>query len=90
MGGLALSKEGEADDGCPGGLCSPEANDAHVQAGTFADASTGLLVAGGVLAAGGALMMILSPQVTGSGDEGPDAAPAPVSALANPLMLSDG
>lgn len=62
MGGLALSKNGEGDDACPGGLCTPEGNDAHLQATTFGNASTGLFVAGGVLAAGGVLMILLAPQ----------------------------
>ncbi len=75
LGGLAISKDGEGDDACAGGLCTPEANDAHLQAGTFADASTGLLVAGGVLAAGGVLMVIFAPH------DDTEATPPPANAV---------
>lgn len=72
LGGLALAKNGEAEDECPQGFCTAAGNDLHVQAGTFADAATGLFVGGGVLAAGGILMIILAP----SDDEAPAAKPS--------------
>lgn len=61
LGGLAMSKAGEANDACPNGLCSAEGNALASDAGLFADTATGLFIGGGVLAAGGALLLILAP-----------------------------
>ncbi len=61
LGGLAMSKTSEAQDACPSGRCSQDGNTFATEAGTFADASTGLFIGGGVLAAGGVLMIALHP-----------------------------
>jgi len=61
LGGLAMGKTSEAQDACPNGRCSQEGNDLATEAGTFADAATGLFVAGGVLAAAGIVMIALHP-----------------------------
>jgi len=66
LGGLAIGKNSDAEAACPNGYCTKDGNDLRVSAGTFADAATGLFVAGGVLAAGGLLMVILSPTVQGT------------------------
>ncbi len=61
LGGLAMGKSSEATDACPDGRCSAEGNTLAKDAGTFADAATGLFIGGGVLAAGGILMIALAP-----------------------------
>ncbi|NUP12594.1 MAG: hypothetical protein HOW73_41650 [Polyangiaceae bacterium] len=62
LGGLALSKSSEAEDECPRGFCSATGNELVAESGTFADVATGLFIGGGVLAAGGILMVILAPK----------------------------
>jgi hypothetical protein len=61
LGGLAMSKANEANDACPNGLCSAEGNTLANDAVLFADTATGLFIGGGLLAAGGALLLILAP-----------------------------
>jgi hypothetical protein len=76
LGGLAMTKNDDAEAECPNGFCTAAGNDLHVEAGTFADAATGLFVAGGVLAAGGILMIILAPT-----DDAPAEKPADEAGL---------
>ena len=61
LGGLAMGKSSDAQDACPSGRCSEEGNALASEAGTFADAATGLFIGGGGLAAGGILMIALAP-----------------------------
>jgi len=82
LGGLAMGKTSEAQDACPNGRCSQEGNDLATEAGTFADAATGLFVAGGVLAAAGIVMIALHPW----GEE----TPASVEAGSVRIRLSPG
>ena len=72
MGGLAMGKQSDAEDGCPNGRCSAEGNEARSSAGTFADVSTAMFIAGGVLAAAGVVIIIVAPK--GGGEETPTAA----------------
>jgi hypothetical protein len=62
LGGLAISKvssaKGECNPNCSANI-NPAATQDMQTAGTFADASTGLLVAGGVLAAAGVVMVLV-------------------------------
>jgi hypothetical protein len=76
LGGLAMSKNDDSDAECPQGFCSAEGNDLRVEAATFADAATGLFIGGGVLAAGGILMIILAPK-----DDEPAEKPADETAV---------
>jgi serine/threonine-protein kinase len=65
MAGLAAGKNSTAKTLCPAVDCAdPDGVDASHQAGTFADAATGLLVAGGVLAAGGLVLILTAPKKT--------------------------
>lgn len=75
FGGLAMSKNSDAEAACPAGRCSAEGNDLRSGAGTFADVSTAMFVVGGALAAGGVLMIVLSPTVQGTDDEKPSDTP---------------
>jgi hypothetical protein len=64
LGGLAIAKVSSAKGECvPANDCSANTNPAATgdmqTAGTFADASTGLLLGGGVLAAAGLVMVLL-------------------------------
>ncbi len=62
LGGLAIGKWNDAQTQCAGG-CLP-GSDAYASkstAVTFADASTGLFIAGGVLAAAGLVLFIVAP-----------------------------
>lgn len=77
LGGLAISNNNTAEEECPGGFCSAEGNDARRTAGTFADASTGLLVSGAVLAGVGVVFLALAPWDSGS----ETSAPAPTTAV---------
>ncbi|HTJ80119.1 MAG TPA: hypothetical protein VL400_00310 [Polyangiaceae bacterium] len=88
LGGLAMSKNSDAEAACPGGFCSQEGNDLRVSAGTFADAATGLFVAGGVLTAGGVLMVILSPTVQGTDEPEKDKAAIELHVAPNGLSLT--
>jgi hypothetical protein len=74
MGGLAMGKQSNAEEMCPNGRCSAEGNDARTSAGTFADVSTAMFIAGGVLAAAGVVIIIVAPK--GSSDEQPAATAA--------------
>lgn len=58
-GGLALKKDGELDDDCPEGVCYSGSYDLLDRRDRLATASTALFVAGGVVAAAGAVMLIL-------------------------------
>lgn len=60
MGGLAIGKQNAAEDKCPGGRCSAEGNEARTSAGTFADVSTAMFIAGGVLTAAGIVVIIVA------------------------------
>lgn len=71
MGGLAMGQQSDAEEGCPNGRCSAEGNDARTSAGTFADVSTAMFIAGGVLAAAGVVIIIVAPK--GDRDEKPAA-----------------
>jgi hypothetical protein len=64
LGGLAIAKVSSSKGECvPANNCNANTNPAATQdmqtAGTFADASTGLLVGGGVLAAAGVVMVLV-------------------------------
>lgn len=61
LGGVAMGRQSDAEELCPRGFCSAEGNDARREAGTFADASSGLLIGGGVLAGAGVIMLALAP-----------------------------
>ncbi len=67
MGGLAMGKQSDAEEQCPNGRCSAEGNDSRTGAGTFADVSTAMFIAGGVLAAAGVVIIIVAPK--GGGEE---------------------
>ena len=64
LGGLAISKSSSAKGECngPGGSCTGNTNVSATHdmqtAGTFADASTGLFIAGGALAATGVVLFL--------------------------------
>lgn len=71
MGGLALGKHGDLTDACDeASVCPASEQDNLDDFRTFGNASTGLLVAGGVLAAAGVTLLVV-----GLGDDGPDDAP---------------
>ncbi|MFT3767467.1 MAG: hypothetical protein QM820_18595 [Minicystis sp.] len=71
MGGLAISRNGTAKNLCPEVECSDaEGVSASQQAGTFADASTGLMIAGGVMAVTGLVLILTAPSA-----KAPDRAP---------------
>jgi hypothetical protein len=64
LGGLAIAKVSSSKGECvPANNCNANTNPAATQdmqtAGTFADASTGLLIGGGVLAAAGVVMVLV-------------------------------
>lgn len=62
FGGLAASKNSEAKTLCPNVKCGNQAGvDASHTAGQLADAASGLLIAGGVLAAGGLIVFLTAP-----------------------------
>jgi hypothetical protein len=61
MGGLALGKRNALDDACPDPAACPRENESLEDDGrTFGHASTGAFVAGGALAAGGLIWLLLS------------------------------
>ncbi len=63
LGGLAIGKASTVHHDCPSSPCSDQAAVSENQtAGTFADASTGLFVAGGALAAGGLAILLFAPR----------------------------
>jgi len=71
LGGLAFSKWSSAKGECNGGGSNPCAHNTNSAAtndqqtaGTFADASTGLLIAGGALAATGVVLVLLGRKAT--------------------------
>jgi hypothetical protein len=71
FGGLAFSKWSSAKGECNGGGSNPCAHNTNSAAtndqqtaGTFADASTGLLIAGGALAATGVVLVLLGRKAT--------------------------
>lgn len=87
LGGLALGRDGDVTELCPDGVCPSGVDrvaveDAQSEAQTFAHASTGLLIAGGALAAVGVVLVIVRP-----GGEDVPAAPS-VSVGAGFLGLS--
>jgi hypothetical protein len=62
LGGLALSDASTVHGQCPSGVCkSMGAVSEDATAGSLADASTGLLVAGGVLATAGLVAVLVAP-----------------------------
>ncbi len=62
LGGLALAKANDVHSMCPANRCPSQAGVSEQStAGTLADASTATFIAGGVLAAAGVLMVLLSP-----------------------------
>ncbi|MBK8942995.1 MAG: hypothetical protein IPM79_36705 [Polyangiaceae bacterium] len=66
LGGLALDKDGYVTEQCPNGICPVgtdrgDIEDAQEQSQTFANASTGLLIAGGALAAVGVVLIVVRP-----------------------------
>jgi hypothetical protein len=63
LGGLAIGATSDAKKGCAGNVCAdtPERRDQIDKARTLGNASTGLLVAGGVIAAGGVVLLVLKP-----------------------------
>ncbi len=65
--GVAASDNRTAKTDCPKAPCSNKAGvDLAGTAGTFADGATGLVVAGGVLAAGGVALFLTAPRPTGN------------------------
>jgi hypothetical protein len=74
MGGLAIGKQNDAEEKCPANRCSAEGNDARTGAGTFADVSTAMFIAGGVLAAAGIVVIIVAPK--GDNTKGDSTAPS--------------
>ncbi|APR81750.1 Hypothetical protein A7982_07099 [Minicystis rosea] len=74
FGGLAIGKNSKAKELCPEVQCSDATGvDASVTAGKFADASTGLMVAGGVMAVGGLVLLLTAPSAKPA-DRAPDKA----------------
>ncbi|MEQ9321407.1 MAG: tetratricopeptide repeat protein [Polyangiaceae bacterium] len=65
-GGLAIAKKGDLDDNCPGGECPPEFHGDVDSFQTTRVVSTVGLIAGGVLAAGGVVLVLTAP----GGDDG--------------------
>ena len=65
LGAVAMGTNSDAEAACPGGRCTREGNDLLGQAGSMADVSTVMFIAGGALAAGGLVMVLVAP----SGDE---------------------
>ena len=73
LGGLALKMDGDIQDTCPELKCPAGTDRAAIEDDrstmlTMADASTGLLIAGGVVAATGLVLVIVRP---GGGDAAP-------------------
>lgn len=60
-GGLAVGKHGELDDGCPGGTCPPALQGTLDDFHTLGTVSTVGIVAGGVLAATGLVVVLTAP-----------------------------
>lgn len=62
FGGLAMSANSSANEKCPDTKCSDQDGvDAAARAGTFADVSTGLFIAGGAVAATGLIVFLTAP-----------------------------
>jgi hypothetical protein len=62
LGGIALSDASTVHSQCPSGVCkSMGAVSEDATAGSLADASTGLLIAGGVLATAGLVAVLVAP-----------------------------
>jgi serine/threonine-protein kinase len=62
LGGAAIASNNSAKSACPTVQCGDQNGvDASHRAGTFADASTGLFVAGGVLAVTGLVVILTAP-----------------------------
>jgi hypothetical protein len=61
MGGLAMGKHGELSDNCPGGACASDQQDTLDSFRTFGLVSTIGFIAGGVLAAGGVVILLVAP-----------------------------
>lgn len=73
MGGLALGKHGDLTDACDeASICPASEQGTLDDFRTFGNASTGLIVAGGVLAAVGVTLLVVG--LGDEGDEGPDSA----------------
>ena len=64
-GGIAISKKSALDDNCPGGECAPEFHGDVDSFETTRLVSTIGLVAGGVLAAGGLVLVLAAPSDDG-------------------------
>ena len=63
FGGLAIGATSDAKKGCTGNVCAdtPARRDQISKARTLGNVSTGMLIAGGVVAAGGVVMIVLKP-----------------------------
>ena len=73
LGGLAMSKYNASKTQCvpsQPNVCTPSGIDQRKTAGTFADASTGLLVAGGVLVAAGVIVFATGPSAASPKTQG--------------------
>jgi len=66
-GGLAIAKKNDLDDNCPGGACQPEFHDDVDSFQTMRLASSIGLIAGGVLAAGGLVLVLTAPTESDAG-----------------------
>lgn len=61
LGAVAMGTNSDAEAACPAGRCTREGNDLLGQAGSMADVSTVMFIAGGALAAGGLVMVLVAP-----------------------------
>lgn len=73
FGAMALGKDSDVTTACPAGACGPgvdvtAATDDQSSAGTLADVSTVMFIAGGVLATAGVVLLVVRP----GGDDGPE------------------
>lgn len=85
FGGLAISANGDAKTKCPQTQCSDaDGVAASTRAGTFADASTGLFVAGGAAAAAGLIVFLTAPST--KAEPSPSLSPAKEKAWLTPVF----
>jgi hypothetical protein len=75
FGGLAMGKHSDLEEACPGGACPPDQQDNLDSYETFGTVSTVGFIAGGVLAAAGIALVVVS--YVGGSDSGGDSASAP-------------
>jgi len=71
-GGLALRKDGDLSDECPGGTCYSGSYHLLDQRDRLAAASTALFVTGGAIAAAGAVLLIIDATRGGERSDGAD------------------